>query len=85
MIMLVPPPATVIVRTGALDPTGVAVTVEELTNPAVAGAGVQLTWKRSSSFPPTSMLDWAAVTPVGAAGATTGGELVSRYAAVAVL
>ena len=80
-----PEPLTVAVRTGALEPTGVAVTVEEVITPAVSPAGVHDTWKRSWSVSPTSMFDCDALTALGGAGATRGGLVVSRYAAVAVL
>ena len=54
-------PFTVTVRTGTVEPTGVAVAVDEVRTSAVAGSGTHATWNWSGV--------WPAVTAVGA-GAT---------------
>ena len=68
-------------RTGALDPpVGVAVTVEEVIAPALAGSAVQLTVKRSvgGCSSAVSNEDSAHLDPLGAAGGCRGGSPVSR-------
>ncbi len=67
--------------TGALEPTGVAVTVEDVISAAVAGAGVQLDLQlplRGLLFGHFDGDHALALTSVGGSGATSGGSPVSR-------
>ena len=68
----------VVVSTGAVEPTGVAVTVEYLTRASVSAASVQPTVICRYCEVPASTSATAPVMFVGAAGACKGGVPVSR-------